>query len=485
MSDKEDTNVTSLNLDKLKEIVKELDITKAEEFVDEIPNADIASLLEELSFDEQLEFLKLLDTSSAADIFSYLNREIQIELAKSFTEKWSMELLQKLQSDELVDILDELPANVTSKILAYTTPEKRSKLNKLLSYSDDEVGSIMNVDISIIPNTLTCEQALFKIRRDYKKDDKEIVHYYYVTDATHKLLGAITLEEILFAPENEIIDNLYEPVASVETNEKKINAATIFSEHDMSVLPVVNSEKRLVGIITSDDVIDVIQEEATIDMYSIVGINQKANDHEYSKMPWYKLVGSRLLWLSLLLILTTLVQIIIHWALKTTVKQFDSKNLGSVGIQLGISFASIAPVIIAETYNSGLQANISISRALVLNNITKKDYKRALSKEFLIGLILGLSLGIVNFARLGIYYSATKDLLSPEANKFWALIIGTSLALFISVLLSNFLGALFPLLLAKSKKKLSQYVSIILNTLTNTITALVLFGITYGILLSM
>ncbi|WP_282459190.1 CBS domain-containing protein, partial [Mycoplasmopsis arginini] len=142
-----------------------------------------------------------------------------------------------------------------------------------LSYAEDEVGSIMSIDISSIQNEYTCEQALYKIRRDYSKKNAELVHYYYVVSPTQKLLGVLTLEEIVFAKPNAKIDDIYSPVKSLKANDKQESAAKIFSEYDMSVLPVTNQDDRLIGMITSDDVIDVIHEAATEDIYKMAGIN--------------------------------------------------------------------------------------------------------------------------------------------------------------------------------------------------------------------
>ncbi|WP_051590850.1 magnesium transporter [Mycoplasmopsis felifaucium] len=464
----------------IKDIIVSLNITKAREFVDEVPNADIAALFPELTLEEQLTFLRLIKTDEAAEIFSYLDEDIQVELAKSFTEDWGMKLLQELQSDELVDVLDELPANVTSKILAYTSSSKRSALNKLLSYNDDEVGSIMSIDISSIPNFYTCEQALNKIRRDYGKNKKELVHYYYVIDNRNKLLGALTLEEIIFAKPSEKIDNLYSPVAYIETSEKKEEAAKVFSEHDMSVLPVVNHEKRLIGMITSDDVIDVIQEEATEDIYKMAGIDKKAADIEYSKTPWYRLFRSRILWVSLLLLLATITQIIINYTLYKTTKLFEQAN--TANILITISFAAIIPVVIGASNNASIQANVSVSRALALDEIDRKDYKTVVWKELLVGFFIGLVLMILNTGRLGIYFSATKDLFGTDKYKYLALILGTSIALFLSVILSSLFGALIPIAFARAKKDPSSMSSILLNTLLDFITTLIMFGIVFGIM---
>ncbi|WP_427909549.1 magnesium transporter [Mycoplasmopsis bovis] len=468
----------------LRKVIATLNLNGAREIVDTYPDADIASSLESLELNEQLIFLRLLTTSSAASIFSYLDEDVQVELAKSFTEDWGMKLLQELQSDELVDVLDELPSNVASKVLAYTSSEKRNELNKLLSYNDDEVGSIMSIDISSLPSSYTCEQALNKIRRDYKKNQKELVHYYFVVSNTNKLLGVLTLEEITFAEPNEKIEDLYSPVAFVYTSEKKENAAKVFSEQDMSVLPVVNHEKRLIGMITSDDVIDVIQDEVTEDLYKIAGISNKVIENDYIKTPWYKIVQSRILWLSLLLIFSTITQGIIHWALHVTYISHKSADTASFALLLTVAFAAIIPVLNNSVKNIGLQSNISISCSIALDEIDKKDFAKVVWKELLAAIVLASVLVVVNFARLSAYFAATKDLLGDNKLKYLALIIGTSVALFISVILSSLFGSLLPILLIKAKKDPSSASVILLNLVVDFITVLITFGITYGILVS-
>nr|WP_307940309.1 CBS domain-containing protein [Mycoplasmopsis bovis] len=262
--------------------------------------------------------------------------------------------------------------------------EKRNELNKLLSYNDDEVGSIMSIDISSLPSSYTCEQALNKIRRDYKKNQKELVHYYFVVSNTNKLLGVLTLEEITFAEPNEKIEDLYSPVAFVYTKVKRRKMlAKVFSEQDMSVLPVVNHEKRLIGMITSDDVIDVIQDEVTEDLYKIAGISNKVIENDYIKTPWYKIVQSRILWLSLLLIFSTITQGIIHWALHVTYISHKSADTASFASLLTVAFAAIIPVLNNSVKNIGLQSNISISRSIALDEIDKKDFAKVVWKELL------------------------------------------------------------------------------------------------------
>ncbi|WP_029512580.1 magnesium transporter [Mycoplasmopsis iners] len=471
-------------LKKLQECIENKNKDQAQEIIDLIPNAEIAEQLNELDLESQQTYLKLLKSEEAAELFSYLDEEVQKNLAENFSEDWGMKLLQNLQSDELADVLDELPENVSSKILAYTPLEKREELNKLLRYEDDEVGSIMSIDISSISNEYTCEQALNKIRRDYKKRSAELVHYYYVVDGADRLLGVLTLEEILFANPETKIEDIYSPVASVTANDKKEFAAQIFSDHDMSVLPVTNNEKQLIGMITSDDVIDVINDEATEDLYKIAGITtSEKDDAEYLKTPWYTLVKNRIFWLLISLLLATVLQIVVNITLNLL--KVDANSNQKLTILLG----SLIPVLITVIASGSIQANVTISRALALQEIDETDYKKVILKEFIVASIIGSIIAIANFARLSLYYLATKDLLQSSWNvafniqlkTVWTMICLSSLVLLITLIIANLIGSLMPLIYLKMKKDPSSVSTILLTNLANIFAIALLLGLSYGI----
>ncbi|MCS4537087.1 magnesium transporter [Mycoplasma sp. CSL7475-4] len=463
----------------IKLIVEAKDIKGARNLIDEVPNADIADALEELSHDEQITFLRMLKTPDAAEVFSYLETEHQTQLALGFTEEWSMKMLQELQSDELADVLEELPANVTSKIIAYTPQEKRNEINKILSYAEDEVGSIMSIDISSIQNTYTCEQALFKIKRDYSKNKAELVHYYYVVDATQKLLGVLTLEEIVFADANAKIDDIYSPVTSILANDKQEEAAKIFSEHDMSVLPVTNQDKRLIGMITSDDVIDVIHEAATEDLYKMAGINSKASEAEdYLKTPWYSILKHRILWGIVILLFSTLLEIAGYFMLKNVFSLVTNKLIVST-LSLSISFAIFIPTINTVIRNGGTQTNITIKRAFTMDLLERGDYKKVLFKETIVGFTFGLCLALVNVGRMSIFLAATGDL-AKFAVASWSIIAGISIALVISMTLVQFISALIPIIYVVKRKDPSDLSLVLLNSISELISILVVFAITFA-----
>lgn len=469
--------------EKLRDIIKEKDIQKLRDFADEYPDATIAKILNKMLVEEQLTFLRMLKTSEAAEIFSYLDDEVQTKLAQCFTEEWGMKLLQELQSDELVDVLEELPANVTSKILASTPNEKRIEINKLLRYDENQVGSFMSIDLSTIKNTYTCEQALNKIRRDYNKSKAELMHFYFVVSDTNKLLGALTLEDITFADPNALIDDIYYSIASISTYDDREHAAKVFSEHDLSVLPVVNREGFLVGMITSDDVIDVIQDSASEDIYKMAGMNPKEIiENTYLKTSVGKIIKSRIFWLIALLVIASFTQIIIDVFLRFFVKKVEPSFISNKNIVMMISITSLVPILNNITSNSGTQSNISITRAITINEIEKKHISKIIAKELLISTIIGLILGILNFARLSMYYGISKELIN-ETRKYLIIISFSSLAIFISIILSNLLSILFPLLAFKMKKDPSSISISVVNTLTDILTTSIALGIIVSCLL--
>ncbi|MBU4689744.1 magnesium transporter [Mycoplasma zalophidermidis] len=464
---------------KIKEIIENKNNKQAYSLIDEIPNADIADTLGEFSKEEQIAFLRLLKTEDAADVFSFLETEQQKELALDFNEEWSMKMLQELQSDELADVLEELPANVTSKIIAYTPQDKRNEINKILSYADDEVGSIMSIDISFIQNTYTCEQALYKIKKDYSKNRAELVHYYYVVDATQKLLGVLTLEEIIFAKSSDKIDNIYSPVTSIMASDKQEDAAKIFSEHDMSVLPVINQDKRLIGMITSDDVIDVIHDAATDDLYKMAGISSKGSEaDDYLKTPWYKLLKHRILWGVIILLFSTILEIAGFFLFKEVFRELQTTV---ISISLFLSFLVFITTINTVARNGSTQTNITIKRVLTMDIVETKHFRKVILKETIVGLMLGLSLALINVGRLSIFLASTGDLLN-KAKASWAIIIGSSFSLLIAMTLLSFISALIPILYVKHHKDPSNSSLVMLNAFAELITSLIVFGVTIGFL---
>ncbi|VEU76176.1 Magnesium transporter mgtE [Mycoplasmopsis columboralis] len=461
----------------LTKLIQSKSIRKIREFLDQYTLADIAYATENLQPSDQLFLLRSLKTADAAELFSYLDENIQSQLVSNLTEEWGIKVLQELQTDELADVLEDLPANLTRKILNDTEKEKRDKINSILSYSDDQVGSIMSVDISTVTNTLTCKKALNKIRRDYR-NKMELSHNLYVVDQKGILLGSVTLEEIVFSDEDEVIDEIYSPVRSVYTYDSKEEAALIFADQDRSTLPVINRENFLIGMITSDDVIDVIQEAATEDIYKMSGINPDAAEDSYLKTSVKTIVKSRILWLIILMLSATLSQLVIEQFTHIS-ETFIEESL-KITIPVAI-VVGLIPVISGSAGNAGSQSSTTITRASALGELELKDTWKAVWKEIKVAFIVGLVMFVFNILRLYIYFLIFKEKeVSWEGLTF--VIIGSSISLFVVVIFAKFLGTVIPLLAISFKKDPAVMSAPILSTLSDALSTLIFFGINIAML---
>ncbi|TNK83998.1 magnesium transporter [Mycoplasmopsis pullorum] len=458
--------------EELVEIIKSKSILKAREFLDDHPYADVALAVENLPLNQQLYFFRILTTNEAAELFSYLEDESKTKLVNSFTEDWGKEIIQELQSDELADLLEELPVNLQKKILAETPPEKRNLINEILKFNDNQVGSIMSVDIFPIQNTWTCAKALRRIKEMYFDDEKEFTHYFYVTDEKGILLGSVTFEEIVFTDRSSTIDEIYSSVRSVHTYDNKEEAANIFADHDSSSLPVVNIENRLIGMITSDDVIDVIRDSATEDIYKIAGISAADSEEAYLKRSVLSFVKSRVFWLIILLISATLSELIIQTFLNFT------ENYFKLSLRVSLSAAiisSILPVISGSAGNAGSQASSTIIRAIALGEIPKGQYMKAIRKELCVALILGAILFIVNFLRLVVYFSISGDLIRQTKN-ILLFTLASSVSLYFVIIIAKLLGTAIPLVASRLKRDPAVMSAPILTTLSDAISVLFAFS---------
>ncbi|MBN4083323.1 magnesium transporter [Mycoplasma sp. CSL10137] len=474
----ENNNIEQLQNQILHEEIKNLISTKSvkllRELEEETPHADFAKAVESLTSEQQIYVLRILRTEEAAEVFSYLDDEIQTNLVIQFSDDLGEKVLQEIETDELADIIEDLPVNITRKILSNTSKDKRDKINQLLSYSDDQIGSFMSVDFSILKSNWTAKKAISKIRADYNKNVL-MGHNFYIVDQQGKLVGDITLEELVFSDENSLLDELYNAVASVKTTDDKEYAAQIFSNHDRSTLPVVSSDKRLIGMITSDDIIDIIQDEATEDIYKMAGIRDENVEDSYIKKSIKNIVRARVFWLIILMISATISQYIIQEF--TSISESFFSSVVHVTISTGI-ITSLIPIISGAAGNAGSQSSTTVTRAASLGDFKNNEYGKVVWKETTIGLIIGLIMFLVNIVRLYIYYSIPffRDP-SLKWGELSFIIIASSFSLWIVVILAKFLGTVIPLLAIKLKKDPAVMSAPILTTLSDALATLIFFGL--------
>nr|WP_308758691.1 magnesium transporter [uncultured Anaerotignum sp.] len=360
-----------------------------EELNEENP-ANVAEFLEELPADKQLFLFRLLSKDMAAEAFSYLDNDTQEMLVTSITDTEVRNIVDNMYLDDTVDFLEEAPANLVSKVLRNTDRETRALINRFLHYPENSAGSLMTVEFVHLSKTMTAKRAMEIIRKNGL--DKETIYTCYVIDDKKHLVGVLPLRTLLFADEDKLVEELMEEdVISIATLDDQEEAANLFRKYSFIALPVVDGENRLVGIITVDDIVDVIDEETTEDMEKMAAL--LPSDEEYLKTPVTKLARNRIVWLCVLMISGTLSSAIISG--------YDA--ILSQAVQL----AAFIPVLTGTGGNAGSQTSATIIRGMSLGDIRPRDILRVMGKEVQVGMICGVLLAALNFIKQTIFSPST------------------------------------------------------------------------------
>ncbi|WP_286030063.1 magnesium transporter [Anaerotignum lactatifermentans] len=360
-----------------------------EELNEENP-ANVAEFLEELPADKQLFLFRLLSKDMAAEAFSYLDNDTQEMLVTSITDTEVRNIVDNMYLDDTIDFLEEAPANLVSKVLRNTDRETRALINRFLHYPENSAGSLMTVEFVHLSKTMTAKRAMEIIRKNGL--DKETIYTCYVIDDKKHLVGVLPLRTLLFADEDKLVEELMEEdVISIATLDDQEEAANLFRKYSFIALPVVDGENRLVGIITVDDIVDVIDEETTEDMEKMAAL--LPSDEEYLKTPVTKLARNRIVWLCVLMISGTLSSAIISG--------YDA--ILSQAVQL----AAFIPVLTGTGGNAGSQTSATIIRGMSLGDIRPRDILRVMGKEVQVGMICGVLLAALNFIKQTIFSPST------------------------------------------------------------------------------
>ena len=387
----------------------------------EMNPADLAALFNDLPKDRTPVLFRLLPKELAADTFIEMDSDIQEHLIKGFSDTELRDVLDEMFVDDAVDIVEEMPANVVKRILSNTDADTRAMINKILQYPEDSAGSLMTVEYVSLRKNMTVQEALTRIRRTGV--DKETIYTCYVTDYNRKLLGIVTAKDLLLSEEDDLISDIMETnMIFVHTHTDKEEVAQRFSKYDLLALPVVDDEERLVGIVTIDDAIDAMEEEATEDIEKMAAI--RPGDKPYFQTSVWQTYKARIPWLLILMVSATFTSLIIT--------KFESVLDASIVLSAAI------PMLMDTGGNCGGQASVTIIRALSLDDVEFKDIFRVIWKELRVGVLCGISLAIVNFAKMLILHQGT------------VLIVGViSLALFCAVVVAKFIGCVLPILANK------------------------------------
>lgn len=424
------------------------EIKKLKESFARMNSVDIAAKFNDFSAPEMAIAVTLIDKETMAEVFAEFGPEKKEEIILNFTKPEITDMLEEMDSDDLVDSIQELPSNMVTKILSHVDKQRRDTINKLLNYPEESVGSLMNVEYVVIRKGNTRTEAFNKI----KESDASYEHLtsIYVIDNKRELLGYIYVSDLIKIDSESLDEIINYDIIYVNTRDDQEKAAKLFNKYHFLALPVIDSESRLVGIITADDIFEIIAEEIYEDYILMEGI-QVPKESYLDATPW-ALAKKRVFWLLFLMISATFTGKIIQ--------SYD--NLLSTSVIL----AAFIPMLMDSGGNSGSQSSTLIIRALALNEVSNKDFLKVAFKEMSVGIIVGFIVAVVNYFRI-IFLSENDPLVA----------LTVSATLFFTVVISKLIGGLLPLIAKSLKQDPALMASPLITTIVDTVSLFIYFTI--------
>jgi len=440
--------------EKIRELLdsKNYKILKVE--LSEMNNSDIAEIFSEFETKEIVPLFRLLKKDDAVEVFALLDPSISTDMLNYLSDKEAVTLIEEMAADDAVDVLEEMPANIVDKLLKKCNEDTRKDVNKLLNYKEDSAGSLMTVEYAELKNDITIDNAIKQLKK--RVDDYETIDNVFIVDNQRRLTGFVELKDLLFADKDATIQSITKEIETYAiTSMDQEEVAESFKKYDINVMPVVDFEKRLVGIITIDDVVDVLEEEATEDIKKMAAIIPI--DKPYDKISTFEIFKSRIPWLLLLMVSATFTGGIIS--------SFEDK-LAACAV-----LTAFIPMIMDTGGNAGGQASVSIIRALSLNQIEFKDIFKVIFKEFRVAFLCSIVLSVCNFVKL---------LLIDRVSIPVALAVCITLA--ITVVIAKFIGSILPMVAKKLGFDPAVMASPFITTIVDALALLVYFRVAVSIL---
>ena len=410
---------------------------------------DIAGVVEKMSVSDAFFIFKILPKDESAELFSYLSKNKQEDFIRMLTGPELNKVLDNLYTDDIVDFIGEMPEAIVNKILKAASAETRAEINMLLSYKENSCGSIMSTDYMTLSAADTIGHGMAQLRRLGRHAENQ--HYCYVLD-NNKLVGVISLKDVLFLPNADMIsDKMSTDIISVSTSDDQEEAIRTMQKYDWSLIPVVDDENKLVGVITADDVLDAMQQEATEDIQKMAGVVPL--EKSYLETRSWQMVKSRLPWLALMLLTNSFSSMIV-----------------SANLPLLIAYPVLyrfTPMLMDTSGNAGSQASTMVVRGITVDDLKFKNFFQIMFKELRIGFVCGLVLGLFNIARIAI--------LMPDVSL--AVNLATSLTVWVIVIAANLVGSALPLLAVGIHTDPAVMSAPILSTVTDIVSLSVYFAL--------
>ena len=445
------------------ELIEEKKFSKLRSMLDNMNPADIALILEEAEEKDLPVVFRILPKELAAEVFSYMESDMQQFLIEKFSDTELKTVLGELFMDDTVDIIEEMPANIAKRILRQTDAKTRKKINQLLAYPEDSAGSIMTTEYIDLKKNMTVDDAFDRIRAI--GFETETIYTCYVIDTSRHLLGIVSLKDLLLNPKECVIaDIMEENVIFANTLDDKEDVAGQFEKYDFTSLPVVDKENRLVGIVTVDDAIDVLQEEATEDIEKMAAI--LPSDKTYLKSSVFSTFKARIPWLLLLMISATFTGAIIS--------SFEEK------LTILPALITFIPMLMNTAGNGGSQSSVTVIRALSLGDIEFKDIFRVIWKETRVAFICSIVLAAVNFVKMILIDHLLLN--TFDSAKHFQEILVVCITLFVTVLIAKIVGCVLPIFAKRLGLDPAVMASPFITTIVDAIALLVYFSIAVAVL---
>lgn len=440
--------------EKALELLEEKKFGRLKAFLSDLNPADIALFMEEIPEESLPQVFRILPKDLAAETFTFMESDLQEHLIHSFSDTELKAVIDEIYLDDAVDIIEEMPANVIKRILRSADPDKRKMINEILKYPEDSAGSIMTIEYVSLRKRMTVKEALNRIRKTGL--DKETIYTCYVTSEHNKLVGIVTAKALLLADEDDVIGDIMEqnPIYATTTDDKE-DVANALQKYDFLALPVVDEERRLVGIVTVDDAMDVLQEEATEDIEKMAAI--LPGDKPYLRTSVFELWKSRIPWLLLLMLSAAFTGMII--------RSFEN------ALAAHVILTSFIPMLMGTGGNSGSQASVTIIRGLSLGEIEFSDTLTIIWKETRVAILCGLTLAVASFFKV-IWLDGASVTVS----------LVVSLTILLTVLTAKITGCVLPILASKLGFDPAVMANPFITTIVDALSLIIYFNIAASII---
>ena len=431
--------------DELTELLEKRDMKQLKQRMEELNEFDVAEFLAEIDDNQMPMVFRLLSKETAAEVFANFDTPEQEKIINSITDSELSGIIEELYVDDAVDMMEELPANVVKRVMRAARPETRNLINQYLRYPDNSAGSIMTSEFVDLKKYMNVKEAFARIRRI--GEDKETIYICFVTSADRKLEGIVTVKDLLLADDDTVLEDLMDRnVIFASTTEDQESVSEKFSDYDLMALPVVDGEGRLVGIVTVDDIIDVMEQEATEDFEKMAGI--LPSDKPYSRTSTVEMWKNRIPWLLFLMLSATFTSMILT--------SFEDM----LAVQAGL--VAFIPMLMGTGGNSGAQASTAVIRSLSLGDTEPRDALRVMWKEWRVSVLCGLTLAVVNFFKMLLL-----DGLILHNDSVTVTVAATvSLSVLFIVMFAKVVGSALPIL----AEKLGVDPAVMANPLISTVT---------------